>query len=49
MAILSVNDIIASYNKFQENMLVIDFENHRISTNGNVKYFDIKLRKEDNS
>ncbi len=44
---LTVNDIISSYNKFQENMLVIDYENHRTSANGNVKYFDIFLRKED--
>ena len=49
MSILNVNDIIASYNKFQEDMLVIDYANHRTSVNGNVKYFDIKLKKEDNS
>lgn len=44
---LDVNDIINSYNRYQENMLVIDYTNHRVSSNGNVKYFDIMLRKED--
>lgn len=40
-------DIIKAYNKYQENMLVIDVVKFRESGNKQVKYFDIKLKKED--
>lgn len=44
---VSPTDIINSYNKFQENMLVIDVVKFRESGNKKIKYFDIKLKKED--
>jgi hypothetical protein len=44
---VSPSDIIKSYNKFQENMLVIDVVKFRESGNKKIKYFDIKLKKED--
>jgi hypothetical protein len=47
MSTLTVNDIISSYNKFQENMLVLDTQNYRTSANGNVKYFDIRVKRTD--
>lgn len=44
---VSPSDIIKAYNKFQENMLVIDVVKFRESGNKKIKYFDIKLKKED--
>jgi hypothetical protein len=44
----TVNDIIHAFNKHQEQMIKIDL-NPRLSSNGKVKYFDIKLKKADNT
>jgi len=44
---VSAADIINSYTKYQENMLVVDLANFRESGNKAVKYFDIKLKVDD--